>query len=289
MSYLITSVFKLPIKFFILVLLLFLMSASSGCSKQPDDVDQGFLDDSGTTQASDTDSINGFRMLKGQTAVSDDSGNVYFIGNTGVHRIDANTGQIETLVDDFSYGYFIGLHNDYVYYVNNGILCRIKTDGSEKFEYPSQFERGIGLMYVHDDILYVMGVNEDSTFESYFTDISGDPDALVFSEGTNGFDPTAFRYSRDDYLTTTLSAKAPDLEVERQAVSLEKSDDYLYFYWDDEYFGRIDLKTEEVQVLQISPLEFRTVTVVDNWIYYNGQDGIMWRTAEDLSSTEKLR
>jgi hypothetical protein len=176
-----------------------------------------------------------------------------------------------------------------VYYVNNGILCRIKTDGSEKFEYPGQFERGIGFMYVHNDILYVMGVNEDSTFESYFTDISGDPDALVFSEGTNGFDLTAFRYSRDDYLNTTLSAKAPDLEVERQAVSLEKSDDYLYFYWDDEYFGRIDLKTEEVQVLQISPLEFRTVTVVDNWIYYNGQDGIMWRTAEDLSSTEKLR
>jgi hypothetical protein len=245
-------------------------------------------------QALDTSDIDGFRIWKGQTAVSDGSGTIYFISHTGVYRIDANTGEVETLVEDFVVGRCIGLHDDFVYYVHGATLCRIKTDGSEKLEYPRRSEEGfVETIYIHGDILYAPGYGKDGTYRQYSCDISQDPDILVFSEGANGFDSDAFADSQKHFVEA-VSAKATDLGMTVPIKFLEESNDFLYFYSESNDsessdFGRIDLETEEIRLLPISPYQPERVTVVDGWIFYSDEDGTVWRTTEDLSSTEKLK
>jgi len=277
-----------------LTLTLLLIFMFSGCTSRIRDTSESSKSgaDNYPSQPAPTNSdtkleIDGYRLSKGQIAASDENGDFYYISHTGVNKIAHDTGDMTKLTGDFTFGKCLSLHNQWVYYLRGGTLCRVKKSGEDNFDYPLQFANGIGSIYICGNKLFITTYSDENKLEYYYSDISDDPETLISTPGANGFDFDAFARKPKDY-EALISSKANELQISLPVQLIEKSENYLYFYSTKREFGRIDLKTQEVEVLSISPYQFEKVTIVSNWIFYNDNDGAILRTTEDLTQTEKL-
>jgi hypothetical protein len=280
---------KVMKRYTFLLSVMILILLISGCKSNTIEISDASptKEESTTTIIENRVKIDGYRIGKGQIAINDDNGDIYYISHTSVNKIENTTGNIINLVEGFYFGKCISLHNDWVYYLKETTLCRIGKLGNDNFAYTLQFPNGIDSIYISDDIIYITTYSNQNIVEYYYADIHYDPMDITFTKGTNEFDLSTFFETAKEHESFIASNYNVSLTPE-QVRTIEKSETAVYFHTTDRRFGRLKFKTQEVEFLPIIPYQFEKVTIVSNWIYYNDKSGKAIRTSVDLINTEKL-
>lgn len=226
-----------------------------------------------TENPTNTLDLDGYRLYKGQISESDEYGDIYYISHTSLNKILHDTGDTITLDDDFTFGKGLALYKQWIYYMHGTILCRVNTSGEDFHEFTSEIPYGISSFYIFEDNLFVITYSDEKGLEYHHSDISDNPDTLIFTSGLNGFNLDSFNEEAKEY-QNLLSIKVPETQMSMPVQLIEKSDDYLYFSSTEGKFERMNLKTQEVEVLSISPFQIEKVTITSGWIFYNDKDGM---------------
>ncbi|MCH5191332.1 MAG: hypothetical protein J1F23_04130 [Oscillospiraceae bacterium] len=228
--------------------------------------------------------VDGYLIGRRNFAAKNENGDVYFIANKCVGKIDAS-GEVSILFDGFQFGHDIAVHNQWIYTLRGITLYRTDKNGENEYEYPLLFDRGVNSIYICGDVLYVDITNAEGHVEYYCADITDDPNTLEFMPESNKFDRESFiGQVRLDFPEESLE----EFEKYARVHAIEVTDKYGYFFTLNNELGRINRETQQVELLPIKPYQVEKTAFIDGWIYYKDDSNIICRTSEDLSKTEKI-
>ncbi len=283
---------RITVIFLSVILLLSLM----GCSKDkltPQDNNSTTQEES-LTEVSRTDS---YHRNKRQLAVADSNGDIYIMSFTKMCKINQADGKIETLLDEFEFGHDIDIHDQYIYYQIGTILYRMDKNARDIITCQLNLEPHLffsDFQIIGDTIMItVYNENNDMKIEYMYSDISNNSTSFIFtSESHFNFE----KYDKEKEQIISLLKVKNDYSIDLQLV--DATDKYIYFAaasatkYGPRKLGRIAIVTQNIEILEISPLQPERTTVINGWIYYQerNENNIIEfkRTAEDLSTTEKI-
>ena len=289
-----TNVKKIPIFLCICFSLLFLMlfagcTDSNKTNSEPSDSNSPSSDvpnstDSSSSVDSQNSKFDGYLIGRRSYADKDENGDVYFIANKCVGKIDAS-GEVSILFDGFQFGHDIAVHNQWIYTLRGITLYRTDKNGENEYEYPLLFDHGVQSIYICEDILYVSTTNEEGRVVYYYADITDDPDTLEFLPESDKFDREGFvEQAESDFPREPLRA----VDKEGLVYTIDANNKYSYFYTVNHELGRLNKETQQVEILPINPPQIEKTTFIDSWIYYMDSSCALYRISEDLSKTEKI-
>ncbi|MCE5235069.1 MAG: DUF5050 domain-containing protein [Clostridiaceae bacterium] len=127
-------------------------------------------------------------------SVVSDGADVYYCATDGIYKILNGESGEEKIVDG-EHIFYITAHNNWIYYTDNGQLCRVSKDGAKRTVFHNAASSGT--VACLGDTLYVSSSTGDGLCV-YTADIASDPDTLVFTEHPRGYPaPNGFFYSRE--------------------------------------------------------------------------------------------
>lgn len=238
-----------------------------------------------------------YRRSSGQTAVVDDNGDVYYITFTSVGKIRCGSKESSNLISGFEFGQGIGLYNESLYYQQGGSLYKTNKKGDETVKCVLNYANTVGLnsFLIFDNILYVTVWNYDTERMEYYWSVIED-DKINFDFTLDDSDKFGFdKYSNEK---EKVKDAAMNTEYASEVKILDATDEYVYFvakrFSGRNYLLRYSLEEKKVNIFNVEIVIYQPeyCTITDGWIYYRTREGDSplehWRTAEDLSKTEKL-
>jgi len=256
-----------------------------GCNSTSSSNDTSSKNNASTTSLPNpTSDLDWFAMRKGEIAVTDKKGDVYFISHTAIRKITASDSKSTEVYGGFSFGKSIAIHNQWIYFIYETHLCRIDKSGNNFHQFDTSYLGSVSHLNIEDNMLYIMTYDENSKAKYNSASVRDDPTNLVWSEFTENI------ISKDlsDKLTTCEALVNQDASVKSPVRFFDASDTFIYFRTQDKKIGQFNIEENTFIISEIEPYQIEKFSIVNGSIYYIDNKGDVWRTTEDFKNAKKL-